>query len=112
MRRKHKVTITLPGEEIQVGEDSYGDPIYEQVNTEQTVINVSPVAMAETHTGVYSYYTDQLDVFSDTPLNVQANDTVEYLGQQYQVEGNTQVFTNYLTGKTLFVQRIKKSGDS
>lgn len=109
MRRKHIPTITIPGEKVKVGEDYYGDPIYEIVDKTIAVISVAPAITGEVN-GVQHYSSDEMDIFSDEPLPLSASDTITYQGEVYQVEGNTRNFHNYLTDRQLCQVRIKKSG--
>ena len=109
MRRKHTPSITIPGERVQVGEDHYGDPIYEIVEKTIEVISVAPAITAEVN-GVSHYSSDEMDVFSDEPLPLSASDSITFQDEVYQVQGNTKHFKNYLTDRDLFQVRIKRAG--
>lgn len=109
MRRKHTPSITIPGEKVQVGEDYYGDPIYEVINKTIEVISVAPAITGEVN-GVQHYASDEMDVFSDEPLPLSASDSITFQDEVFQVQGNSKHFKNYLTGRDLFQLRIKKAG--
>lgn len=109
MRRKHIPSITIPGEKVQVGEDYYGDPIYEIVDKTIEVISVAPAITAEVN-GVQHYSSDEMDVYSDVPLPLSASDTITFQDEVFQVQGNSKHFKNYLTDRSLFQLRIKRSG--
>lgn len=109
MRRKHIPSITIPGERVQVGEDYYGDPIYEIVEKTIPVISVAPAITAEVN-GIAHYSSDEMDVFSDEPLPLSASDSITFQDEVFQVQGNVKHFKNYLTGRDLFQLRIKKAG--
>lgn len=103
--------ITVTGERVIVGEDSYGDPIYGETQEIVAVHSVQP-ALVDEADGTTRWSTTEMDIFSYRPLTIGPKESVWYKGRKFQANGETQHFANPYTGRNVYRQRIIRAGDA